>query len=258
MSYRATLFAAVLSLCLGSLAAAGTLTITERESSAGNSLFAGSAGAVDQSDASDNTAALTGAFSFGDSNSVAITEANPFSNGAASASGSISAADNVVQSSLSTLSVTASRVANGTANHFSGTGSAFSRQSQEVRVRFTVNGDDAMYTLTGSFDPGIITTLIGEAHSVRLYRPFTANVLVDVDTAATLNESGLLLAGLTYELRIRVNDRNAASADSPSATDASNFNLQFNVVSVPEPSTGLLACLGGAFFFAIRRRSKAA
>jgi len=124
-----------------------------------------------------------------------------------------------------------------------------------LRVRFTVNGDNATYSLTGDFDPGVITTLVGEAHNLRLYRPFTAIVLENFDSTATLNESGLLLAGLTYEFRILLNDRNRGTSGDPSNSDASSFNIQFNVQSVPEPSTWVLAALGVAgLLFARRRR----
>lgn len=223
-------------------------------------MWAGSAGASQTSNESDDTNALTGLFSFSDTNSVAVTPADPFSGGAASASGSMSVADNVIQLSPGSLSVTATRTASGMAMYGSGTGSAYSYQNQSVRVRFTVNGDDAMFTLTGTFDPGYTPPgiVVGEAYTVRLYRPFTSTVLIDVDSAATLNESGLLLAGLTYELDIDLNDRNAASAGNPLQSDASSFNLQFNVVSVPEPTTGILAAFGALFCIALRSRHKRA
>lgn len=249
MPCRLPLLVAIIILVVGPTAGAGTVTITERESLAANSLFAGSGGTVQTSEESDDTTALTGPFSFSDSNSVAVS--------AASASGSIEAADNVAQLSPTSISVTASRTATGTATHISGTGNAFSNQTQEVRVQFTVNGDDARYTLTGDFDPGAITTINGDTHSVRLYRPFTSNVFVDVDEAATLDESGILLAGRTYELRIRLSDRNSASSSSPFATDASSFNLQFNVFSIPEPATGMSVCLGSLLMIAVRRRAVA-
>lgn len=252
---RATILALVLGLVTTSGAQAGSITIVERESSAENELFAGSAGAVRQDGDSAGTTALTGPFSFSHSGSVQVLESDPFSNGSASAGGSISVAENVTQSTSSSLSITATRSASGTAMWGSGTGIAQSYQNQELRVRFTINGDDATYSLTGDFDPGVITTLVGEAHNLRLNRPFTSNVLVDVDSAATLNEAGLLIAGRTYEFRIQLNDRNRGTAGDPSNSDASSFNIQFNVQSVPEPSTWLLAALGTAgLFFARRRR----
>src|SRR5690606_14664295 len=180
---------------------AGTLTIIERESSAANNLFAGSGGATDISNQSDSTTALTGAFSFSDSGSVVITGAEPAANGSASASGSITVADNVVQSAPYSLSVTASRTASGMASYGSGTGIAQSYQNQEMRVRFTVNGDNATYKLTGDFDPGVITTLVGEAHTLSLRRPFTSQTLEIFESAATIDEMGELIAGRTYEFR---------------------------------------------------------
>ncbi len=235
---------------------AGTITINQRESSAGNYLWAGSAGASQTSDESDNTTALTGLFSFSDTGSVQVTPGDPFSGGGASAIGSLSATHNVVQSSSNLLNVTATRTASGEASWQSGTGNAQSYQNQYARTRFTVNGDNATFSLTGQFDPGYTPPgiVVGEAYTVRLYRPFTANVLVDVDSAATLNENGLLLAGFTYELEIAVNDRNSANSVNTFQGDASSFNLQFNVVSVPEPSIAMFAGLGGLYCLAKRRR----
>lgn len=252
---RTAMLAAFFSLVVSVVSQAGTITIVERESSAENALFAGSGGAVQQDGDSDSTAAPTGPFSFSHSGSVQVLESDPLSNGSASASGSISVAENVAQPTAGSLSITATRTASSTAMWGSGTGTAQSYQSQELRVRFTVNGDDATYTLTGDFDPGVITTVVGEAHSLRLYRPFTANVLVDVDSAATLNEAGLLLAGRTYEFRILLNDRTRGSQSDPSNSDASNFDIQFNVQSVPEPSTWLLAALGVIAVLLVRRQS---
>jgi hypothetical protein len=235
---------------------AGTITVTQRESSAGNYLWAGSGGAAQTSDESHSTTALSGLFSFSDTGSVQVNPGDPFSGGGATAIGSLTASDNVAQSSSSVLNVTATRTASGEALWQSGTGNAQSFQNQYTRVRFSVNGDNANFSLTGPFDPGFTPPgiVVGEAYSVRLYRPFTANVLVDVDSAEVLNESGLLLAGLTYELEIALNDRNSASPSKPSQSDASNFNIQFSVVSIPEPSAAMLAGLGGLYILAKRRR----
>ncbi len=154
------------------------------------------------------------------------------------------------------LDVTATRTASGQASWESGTGSAYSYQNQYIRIRFSVNGDNATYSLTGLFDPGFTPPgiVIGEAYTVRLYRPFTSNVLVDVDSAATLNESGLLLAGLGYELEIAMNDRNSANAGKPFQSDSSSFNLQFSVDTIPEPSIAMLVGLGGISRLTMRRR----
>ena len=248
MEKRATVFpllvATISVLCGGLYSEAGTITIIQRESLGRNDLFAGSGGAVEQSDVSDSSAALTGAFSFSDSNSVAVTDANPFSNGAASAEGSISVADNVVQPSPGSLVLTAGRTANGTAIHGAGTGTGLSAQRQTFRVRFEVHDDPATYTLTGDFDPGALGTRLGNAHRVRLYRPFTSNVFVNVTSAATLNETGTLQPGRIYELDVRLNDVLGAGAGNPFDADASSLDIQFNITSVPEPSTALMGCLG--------------
>jgi len=220
-------------------------------------LFAGSGGATDTINESDLTTALTGTFSFSESGSVEVLETDNASNGSASASGSISVFDSVVQSGPGSLSVLATRTASGTAMHGSGTGVAQSYQNQVMQVRFVVNDTDARYTLAGSFDPGAITTLIGEAHNVRLYRPFTSNVLENFDEAATMNESGLLIAGRTYEFRIHLNDRNRGTASDPSNSDASSFNLQFNVTSIPEPGS-LMLLLIGLCIVSIRRPHESA
>lgn len=258
MTTRSALFLAFSAAGLvlnGADSLAGTVTITQRESSAGNVMWAGSAGASQTSNESNSTSALTGLFSFSDTSAVAITPSDPFSGGAASANGSMSVADNVLQPSPGSLSVTATRSASGQAIYGSGTGNAYSYQNQSIRVRFTVNGDNAIFSLTGQFDPGYTPPgiVVGEAYTVRLYRPFTSNVLVDVDSAATLNESGLLLAGLTYSLDIDLNDRNSANVNQPFQGDASSFNLQFNVVPVPEPASATLVMVA---FAAMTRRTR--
>ena len=213
-------------------AEAGTITIIERESLGRNDLFAGSGGAVQNHDVSDNTSALTGPFAFSDAGMVEVTEMDPFSNGAAEATGIITVADDVVHASPGRLSLSASRLAGGTATHISGTGNASSIQRQTFRVRFQVNDHPARFTLSGSFDPGIVTGLVGEAQRVKLRRPFTPNVLFDITTAGVLDESGMLVAGNTYELEVRINDFNSANAGNPTITDVSSLSLLFDVVSL--------------------------
>jgi len=232
----------------------GTILIIDRASSGGNELFAGSGGAVQQSDMSLGSTALTGAFGFSDTASVGLTESDPFSAGAAMAEGSISVSDNVVQSSSASLFLTGSRTASGSATYVSGTGNATSRQQQEFRVRFQVIGDDAAWSLTGSFDPGLDTSVF-DAGNLLLHRPFTANQLIDVTTATVLNESGTLDAGKTYELRIRVTDVLGASAGMPFEGDASSFNIQFNVTSLV-PESSVLAFLAPAGIVLAARRKR--
>ncbi len=219
-------------MAAGLPAQAGTITIIERESLGRNDLFAGSGGAVQQHDVSNNTSALTGPFAFSDAGMVEITEMDPFSNGAAEATGLITVDDDVVQSSPGRLSLSANRVAGGTAMHNSGTGNATSIQRQTFRVRFQVNDHPAKFTLSGNFDPGIVTGLVGEAQRVKLRRPFTPTVLFDINTAGELDESGMLIAGNTYELEVRITDLNSANAGNPMITDLSTLNLLLDIVSL--------------------------
>jgi len=237
-------------------AQAGVITIIQRESSAKNVLFAGSAGAVQQHDQSNSLASLTGAFGFSDSGSVAVFENDPFSNGTVDASGSITVSDNVTQGSPDSVVLTATRSASGTANHQSGTGNGISTQGQTFRVRFTTGDDPVNYSLTGNFDPGITTGIIGENGRISLHRPFTANNPVLITTAnAGINEIGTLPANRTYELLIRMTDKISANAGSPSAADASSLNIIFTLQSVPEPATVVMLTLTSSLL-TIRRQPR--
>lgn len=227
---------------------AGTITILQRESKATNNAFAGSGGVVDQSNVSDSTTALTGGFSLTNSKFVEVTGLEPGSLGSASASANLVFDDSVSQSAPGLLGVTAVRDSSANASY--GTGSASSNYSQvtETRVRFTVNGDNANYTLLGSLAPDAEADIL----QIQLYRPFTANVLFDLDAPdAVVNESGILTAGLTYELRLRITDARNATSSIPSVTSDSAYNFQFNVVSIPEPT---LAALVVAVPLVTRRR----
>lgn len=216
---------AVLTPCFGG----GSVTILSRTSHAINKVFAGSGGAVQQSEISDTTSALTGPFSFSDSAAVVVTEKDPFSNGSADAEGTLIATDSLVQSGPRTITLTAVRVSDGEANHGSGTGNGQSRQNH--RVHFTVDVIDTpvQYQLTGDFNPGVES---GPAF-VELRRPFTANVQFYVDTAGPLNESGTLLPGRSYRFELRLEDDILASAGTPTRVAASSADLQFTISPIP-------------------------
>lgn len=108
---------ALLSLLLVALLSAeqarADMVIIQRESRGRNVLLAGSGGALQQSDVDALEQNLTGAFMFSDSASVAVSDNDPFSRGAAAASGSLSISDNVIQNSGSSISLTATRSATG-------------------------------------------------------------------------------------------------------------------------------------------------
>jgi hypothetical protein len=220
----------------------GDIVITQRNSSVRNRGFAGSGGASESSDVQDGTTALSGNLSFSNSFSVQVLSSYPASNGSAWATGSLFTFENVLQNSPDEFSIEASRTSSGTTLYGSGTGNATSRQDQDIRVRFSVSGDPVKYSLQGTFDPGATD---GELGSISLYRPFTATTYFDYGTAQTLNTSGILLPGLTYEFRARVIDSMSSSQNgSTSESDASGFNFNFSVSSVPEPSLTLPLLLG--------------
>ncbi len=228
----------------GLQAEAGTITIFQRESSGRNVLFAGSGGAVNQHDESDSQGALTGAFSFSDSGMVAISPGDPFSRGGANAEGAISLTDNVVQLSPSSVQLTATRTASSIAASTAGTGNGQSTQSQTFRVRFTVGNDPVLFSLTGDFDPGATTGIIGEAGKISLRRPFTTLTPISIATLMTgINETGILMPGNTFEFLVRMNDTTRASAGSPFASDASSLNIVFTLESIPEPTSTMIFLL---------------
>mgnify|MGYP007059389184 CR=1 FL=1 len=228
------------------VALSGTITITQRESTGVNDLFAGAGGAVETHDMSGSSAAPTGPFSFSDSASVEVTESDPFSTGAADASGSVSTTDNVAQPNAATRNITANASANSTAQYTSGTGTvaANSRQRARTRVRFTVGDDDAMFFLTGNFTPAADSVFVGDVVTLELRRPFTVNKKFDIDTAGPVNEFGTLTAGQTWEFIVHINDMSVANAGDPFNSDSFNWDLTFTVVSVPEPAAWMLAVVG--------------
>ena len=238
------------------VARAGTLNIIERDSLGVNSLFAGSGGAVDTRDMSHSSAAPTGNFDFSDGGTVQVLDSDPFSTGTASATGIISAMDNVEQPTPATINITSSATAEGTALVVSGPSNANSRQRARTRVRFQVIGDDATFQLTGNFTTPANSQFIGDVVRLELRRPFTANKKFDINTSGPVNEFGTLTAGQTWEFIVDINDKSAASAGLPSDADLFSYDLTFSVVSlVPEPSTLLIALLG-ITPVALRRRRK--
>ncbi len=237
------------------LASAGIITITERESRGNLSLFAGSGGAVDQYANEDVKADLTGAFGFGDSWDVAIDESQPYSLGTAGAIGSISVSDNVTQVSPGTLVLTATRSASGAASVISGASNASSTQGQTFRVRFTTGADPVNYTLTGDFDPGAITGVIGDARTISLRRPFTANHPVLIETAMSgIYETGTLPANQTWEFFVKMTDMTIANAGSPYAADSSSLDITLTLTSVPEPASVCL--LAGSSWVLLTRKPR--
>ena len=238
------------------VARGGTINIIERDSLGVNSLFAGSGGAVDTRDMSHSSAAPTGNFVFSDGGTVQVLDSDPFSTGTASATGIISAMDNVEQPAPATINITSSATAEGTALVVSGPSNANSRQRARTRVRFQVIGDDATFQLTGDFTTPANSQFVGDVVRLELRRPFTPNKKFDINTSGPVNEVGTLTAGQTWEFIVDINDKSAASAGLPSDADLFSYDLSFSVVSlVPEPSTLLIALLG-VTPLALRRRCK--
>ena len=206
------------------------ITITQRESAGRLRVFTGSGGAANIDDVQDSTEALSGMFMFDESFKSDVTEEDPFSNGAATASGSVDILDDVIQSMPSSLTLNTFRTSNASVQYMSGSGNATSGPRHTFRVRFSVSDQAVRYTLTGSFTPGPIEN---GATRLELYRPFTANSFFEYDTPQSLNETGVLQPGLTYELLIQVNDLLAASGNNPGpSNESTGYNLQFHVENV--------------------------
>ncbi|MEO1529698.1 MAG: hypothetical protein AAFX06_30115 [Planctomycetota bacterium] len=248
---------------------AGLITVLERESSSRNELLAGSGGALQLHNESAATNALTGGFSFSDNGFVDVTTSDFGSTGAASASGSISVSDNVIQTTPDALTLQATRTASGSATYLSGNGLARSEQRQEFRVRFRIEDDPIYYRLTGDFDPGVVGAFTS-ASAMRLHRPFTTLEFFDITTNTPfVNETGVLPLGPSnsariYEFRIRLDDVSGASAQNQGPfSDASDFNVQLELSStpftsstVPEPSS--MCCAIAFSVFGLMRRKKRA
>lgn len=232
-------------LFCGNQAIVADIVVLERESFGEFSLFAGSGGATSSYDNSMSMNGLTGGFMFSDSGTVAVSEADPFSNGAAMASGSINISDLVDQVSANELILSGSRIANGHAEWMAGTGLARSLERQVFRVRFSVTNTPVQYSLTGTFDPGITTGMLGEAGNMSLRRPFTSLTFFNISSAGPVSETGLMQPGNTYEFRLLMTDFLGASAGNPGpVVDASSTGFQIRFSSVPEPcGAGLSALL---------------
>lgn len=243
-------------MLLADVAGAGTINITARESYGAFYAFAGSGARTDTIDHDDTTTALTGGFSFGDSGSADVAEELPFSYATTDATGAINISDLVTQTAADSFTVTADRTATGAVGYLggSGAGNATIDLNQSVQVTFDVVGDDAIYSLTGSYDPGTDdnTFSIG---NVALVRPASSYTAFDFNSATTFNETGTLAAGNTYRLDILLRDYLVANQSNTYNDDASNLNLTFTVTSVPEPAGALL--LGVPAWLMCCRRRKA-
>lgn len=229
----------------------GGLVVLERYSYAGVYGFAGSGGAVLESDVEDSVDLLGGGFAFDHNYDLFLTGSEPAATGSARSIGSLVASD-LVTVGTNSLQISASRTASGMTEWLAGNGNGISNLKQEIRVRFSVTGENLNYSLTGLFDPG---DTAGDLNTISLYRPFTADQLFNITSAGALNESGVLLAGRTYELRMRLNDNLSANSGSPGPfSDASSFNFNFQVSAVPEPSSFACLILVGSILVSVRQR----
>ena len=232
------------------------IVLTQRESRGGMDVFAGAGGAVDSRDSSNNKMDLTGSLAYADGHIAEVTESDRFSTGAANARVDISVTDNVTQSSPDLIVLTANRNSTSITQYGSGTGLANTTARHEFRVRFNVTDTPVRYNMSGTFDPGITSGIVGEVGSLRLYRPFTSNEFFDIRTAGAVNETGILREGRTYEFRLWITDRLSASASKPGPfTDISSANINISFASVPEPNL-LFTCLLGTLFCISRRNRK--
>lgn len=86
-------------------ARAGTIQVDSRNSYAEFDIFAGSFGATERIRANDQLTTLTGAFAFAREGVVDVVDADPFSRGDATSSGSMSVSDTVFQPDTSSLQI---------------------------------------------------------------------------------------------------------------------------------------------------------
>lgn len=227
--------------------AGGSLEVTSRQSVGRLSLFAGSGGAVSQFLDEDESTALNGPFAFSASETVFVTETMPASNGAATSTGSLGVTDSVVSSPTSLL-ISATRNASGMSTWGSGTGNGTATIVSELTVEFTVIGQSAAYSLVGNFDPGA-NNGVG---AFRIGRPFASFDIVDINgVPATLDQSGFLPPN-AYQFRLRITDMISANANTAMNSDASSFDIRFELNAIPEPGSLLLLAIGTVS--ALRRR----
>ncbi len=228
---------AILVFVIGALFLASSafsdVVVTFRESFAELDLLVQAGGAVSNFNQNDTQNAHSGSLDFSVSETASVTENDPFSNGSGTALGGINVSDNVSIFGNQGLAVSMTRGSAGSAIYGSGpstTSSSWMRH--RLYLEFSVTDADALFSLTGNFDPGAASN--GDNFSVGIIKlgvPFDPSVVFEYSSASVLNSSGTLTPG-NYFLDINMSDSLSASVGNAFQSDASSLDLQFTVGSV--------------------------
>jgi hypothetical protein len=234
---------------------AGTIEVDARNSYAEFDIFAGSFGATERIQVNDQLTTLAGAFAFARAGVVDVVDADPFSRGDATTSGSLSVSDNVFQPNASSLRVEGMRSAVSQSESIQNGAVGFAKLQQILVVDFSVLGSDAYYKISGSFDDGADRNNTNfSAGRLSLNQRNSPNTLFSYTTASLLSASGWLTAGTSYRLELRMTDDMAVGAGNTLESDTSHVNFLFTVSPVPEPSSALMFGVGLVALLAHRRR----
>jgi hypothetical protein len=254
-----TLLAGML-LVLGGVAVAdtaraGTIEVTSRVSYGAFDIIAGSFGAVDRIKQVDELNTLNGDFSFAQEGTVDVVDSDPYSRGAAYATGLLSFSDSVSQPGASSLRVEAQRTAISTLAYVEGRATATAHLEQTLQLDFSVLGGDVFFEMSGSFDPGALSNntrfsggqfLLSHRGSPKQYFFY--------DAPGQMAASGVLAAGSSYRLLLRMTDNLKVDSGNAQEFDNSSVNFLFTVSPVPEPAPALMFGAGLAGLLLYRRQ----
>jgi hypothetical protein len=203
------------------------IAIVDRESAGTNNFFVTSGTVSESSIASDSdTTNLTGAFSFYNSESIVVGSGTPGAQGTASAGGGHIMNDAVTLQAPSSLVVDAHRQSGSIARVVVGTGQSEIVQNSVTRVRFDVVGADVFYFVIGEFEPHPDAVA-----SLTFTNISTPGALVNHTATASVNESGTLTAGETYEFEVRVdNEIVATTTGAPPISRVNAYTLRLTVL----------------------------
>jgi hypothetical protein len=236
-------------------ARAGTIQVDSRNSYAEFDIFAGSFGATERIQVNDQLTTLTGAFAFAREGVVDVVDADSFSRGDATSSGSMSVSDTVFQPDTSSLQIEGMRSAISRTEYLQGEATAFAKLQQVLVVDFSVLGSDAFFQLSGSFDDGADRNNTNfSTGRLSLDQRNSSRQLFQFDTPGWVTASGVLAAGTSYRLQLRMTDDLLSTSGNALQFDTSSANFRFTVSPVPEPAPALMFGVGLMALLVHRRR----